>query len=256
VHGNDDVAALAGSYNEMLAALERSLGAQRQLVADASHELRTPITSIRTNSELLTGPVPLPDDDADRAIADIEEQSRELSALVEELLDLARATEPAGAAAPVDLDRIVEDAVERARPRAGNVDLDLASEPTRIVGTPGPLARAVANLLDNAIKWSPPGGRVQVRLARGLLSVADEGPGVAEADLPHVFERFYRAPDAREMPGSGLGLAIVKKVAEEHSGEVAISSPAGGGTLVTMRLPRIADQAEAAAVTMPQPSTR
>jgi len=243
----DEIARLARSFNAMLAALEASVGRQRQLVADASHELRTPLTSLRTNIEVLTLPTDLPDEERTRLLADVVEQLDELSGLVGDLVELAREQEPEQAVEDVRLDQLVAEAVERARRRPGAPLFAAELAPTLVRGVPARLDRAVANLLDNAAKWSPAGAEVTVRLEGGELSVRDRGPGIAPADLPHVFERFYRAPSARGLPGSGLGLAIVRQVAELHGGAVVAEAAPGGGALLRLTLPAEAVDGEPAA---------
>ena len=236
--GEDEVSRLAGSFNTMLEALERSQRAQRQLVADASHELRTPLTSLRTNLEVLARGGPPDPEDRDRLRADLVAQLEELSALVSDLVELARDEEPeAPSVEDVRFDRLVASAVERARRHAPAMTFQTALEPALVQAVPGRLDRAVANLLDNAAKWSPPGGVVDVRLQDGELTVRDRGPGIGPQDREQVFDRFFRADCARGRPGSGLGLAIVRQVAEGHGGTVAAEAADGGGALLRLRLP-------------------
>ena len=235
--GEDEVSRLATSFNTMLEALERSQRAQRQLVADASHELRTPLTSLRTNLEVLARGGPPDAGDRDRLRADLVAQLEELTALVGDLVELARDEEPeAPAVEDVRLDRLVAAAVERARRHAPAVTFATELEPALVQGVPPRLDRAVANLLDNAAKWSPPGGVVDVRLHDGELTVRDRGPGIS-GRRGQVFDRFFRADSARGRPGSGLGLAIVRQVAEFHGGTVAAEAADGGGALLRLRLP-------------------
>ncbi len=235
--GEDEVSRLAATFNSMLEALQRSQRAQRQLVADASHELRTPLTSLRTNLEVLARGDRLSEDDRGRIRADLVAQLEELTELVGDLVELARDEEPdAPAREDVRLDELVAAAVERARRHAPGVRFETELEPTIVEGVAPRLDRAVANLLDNAAKWSPPGGAVEVRLRRGELTVRDHGPGIAPADCPLVFDRFFRATEARGRPGSGLGLAIVRQVAEGHGGTVSAEAADGGGALLRMRL--------------------
>ena len=236
VEGADELARLAVSFNTMLEALERSLGAQRQLVADASHELRTPLTSVRTNVELLARRDGLTQGERERVLLDVVAQLEELSELVADVVELARGSEPAEELDDVRLDLLVAEEVERARRHSPRVSFDARLQPCVVRGAPRRLARAVANLLDNAAKWSPPGGRVEVAVAGGEVTVRDHGPGIAESDLPHVFDRFYRAPSARGLPGSGLGLAIVRQVAETHGGSVIAERADGGGALLRLKL--------------------
>jgi two-component system sensor histidine kinase MprB len=237
VAGDDEPARLAASFNRMLGALEQSVGAQRQLVADASHELRTPLTSVRMNIELLARNTSLPEPERERLLTATVAQLDEMTTLVAEILELARGDRQHLEPEDVQLDELVEDAIERARSAANGIAFDAALEPTLVRGVPSRLARAVGNLLDNAAKWSSPGGRVEVELAGGALTVRDHGPGIEEDDLPHVFDRFYRAASARSKPGAGLGLAIVRQVAEDHGGAVGAENAAGGGALLRLELP-------------------
>jgi two-component system sensor histidine kinase MprB len=236
--GEDELARLAASFNTMLEALDDSQRAQRRLVADASHELRTPLTSLRTNLEVLGRPGALPEADRERLRADLVAQIEELGMLVGDLIELARDGEPNGEPhEEVRLDELVACAVERARRHAPDVAFETDLEPCVATGARGRLDRAVANLLDNAAKWSPRGGTVEVVLRDGELTVRDHGPGIAAADLPHVFDRFYRATAARGRAGSGLGLAIVRHVAEGHGGSVRAEAAPGGGALLRLALP-------------------
>lgn len=232
VSGKDELARLARSFNTTLDALERAVEAQRQLVADASHELRTPIASLRANIQVLEDAEHLPETDRESLRADIIGELDELTALVGDVIELARGAKPTGATDDVRLDEIAEMLVDRARTRSTALSFDLHLEPTIVTGEPDRINRAVSNLLDNARKWSRPGGTVEVALADGVLSVRDHGPGFDERDLPHVFDRFYRAENARRMPGSGLGLAIVRQTAESHGGFVTAANAAGGGALL------------------------
>jgi two-component system sensor histidine kinase MprB len=236
VTGDDELARLARSFNTTLDALERSVESQRHLVADASHELRTPIASLRANIQTLEDADRLPPEELASLRADIVSELDELTALVGDVVELARGAKPRAALDDVRLDEIVASLVHRARGRADNdVRVEARLEPTLIAGEPDRISRAVSNLLDNARKWSPPGGVVEVVLKDGTLTVRDHGPGFAPADLPHLFERFYRADRARGMPGSGLGLSIVKQAAEAHGGAVAAENAPGGGALLRVR---------------------
>ncbi len=233
VVGDDELARLARSFNTTLDALERSVEAQRHLVADASHELRTPIASLRANIQTMQDEDRLPPDERERMRADIIGELDELTALVADVVELARGTKTGEAKDDVRLDRVVEDLVERAQRRAGDaVRFATELEPGLVRGEPERISRAVSNLLGNAAKWSPPGATVDVALSGGVLTVRDRGPGFDEDDLPHVFERFYRAAEARGMSGSGLGLAIVQQAAEAHGGFAeAFNAPDGGALL-------------------------
>jgi two-component system, OmpR family, sensor histidine kinase MprB len=231
VSGRDELGRLARSFNTTLDALERSVEAQRHLVADASHELRTPISSLRANIQTLEDADRLPAHELASLRADIVEELDELTALVADIVELARGTKPRELADDVRLDQIAEEIAERAQARTGVAFL-LNAEPTVVRGEPQRIQRAVANIVDNAVKWSPPGGTVELELSGGELTVRDHGPGFADADLPHVFERFYRAEAARGLPGSGLGLAIVRQAAEAHGGFATAGNAAGGGALL------------------------
>jgi two-component system, OmpR family, sensor histidine kinase MprB len=239
--GSDELARLARSFNAMLAALSASRHQQAQLVADAGHELRTPLTSLRTNIEVLMRAKDLAGPDREELLADVDAQLKELSTLVGDLVDLAREDErPHAEPMPVPFDEVVVRAVERAQRRAMSVHFDVSLEPGQVIAQPALLERAVMNVLDNAAKWSPPGGHVNVTLQANSgwhLTVSDQGPGIAPEDLPHIFERFYRAPTARSMPGSGLGLAIVKGVVTSHQGTIEVTPAPGGGTRVDIVLP-------------------
>jgi two-component system sensor histidine kinase MprB len=234
--GQDELSRLAVSFNTMLGALEESTRKQRQLVADASHELRTPLTSLRTNIEVLASGRRLPAAERKRLLADVVDQLTEMTTLIAELIELARAGQQQAVAEDVRLDLLTGEAVERARRNRPEVTFTTELEESLVQGVPETIDRAVANLLDNAAKWSPPGGEVEVKVRDAAVSVRDHGPGIDEDDLPYVFDRFYRAPSARGMPGSGLGLAIVRQVAESHRGDVVAERVEGGGTRMTLRL--------------------
>jgi two-component system, OmpR family, sensor histidine kinase MprB len=238
--GHDEIAQLATSFNQMLAALEDSLGAQRQLVADASHELRTPLASLRTNVEVLEHSDLLADEERRALLGDVVGQIEELTDLIGDLIDLARASEPEpdrGPPALVRLDRAAAGAVERAGSRFQSAQFELDASPAWVRVDEERLERALTNLLDNAVKWSPPGGTVEVTAREGTVAVRDHGPGISADDLPHVFDRFYRSASARGLPGSGLGLAIVKQVVETAGGSVSARNAAGGGAVLTVTLP-------------------
>jgi two-component system, OmpR family, sensor histidine kinase MprB len=233
--GRDELTRLARSFNRTLDALETSAAAQANLVADASHELRTPIASLRANIQVLEDADRLAPDDLADLRADIITELDELTALVGDIVELARGSRPADRLDDVQLDTLVAALVDRFERRFPQLTYERTLEPTVISGEPERMARAISNLLDNASKWSPPGGMIEVLLADGTVSVRDHGSGFAEQDLPHVFDRFYRASDARSTTGSGLGLAIVRQAAESHGGTVeALNAPDGGG-LVRVR---------------------
>ena len=227
---NDEVGRLASSFDSMLAALHESLTAQRQLVADASHELRTPLTSLTTNLDLLEDGAGLADPQAPALVRAAREQAGELDQLITDLLDLARYRESTPHRETVRLDLLADEAVRRLRLRVPPAAIDTELHPCLVDVDPAAVDHAVSNLVDNAIKWTPPGVAVRVVVENGQVSVTDHGPGIADEDLPRIFERFYRAPAARGMPGAGLGLAIVGGVAHANRGTVAVQTGPRGST--------------------------
>ena len=239
LEGDDELARLGASFDTMLAALDESQQQQRQLVADASHELGTPLTSIRTNVEVLARRNDLAPEAREALLGDLVGQLGEMSGLVTGLVELASEAPTELELGDVQLDELVEDAVARAARLAPQITFTSEFEPTIVRGVPGRLERAVANVLDNAVKWSEPGATVQVAVAHGAVTVRDHGPGIAEEDVPHIFDRFYRSAEARAMPGSGLGLAIVKRVVDEHGGTATVSRADGGGTIVRLGFPEV-----------------
>ena len=231
VSGRDELARLAESFNGALDALERSVAAQRHLIADASHELRTPLASLRANIQVLGEAARLPREEQENLRRDVVDELDQLTALVGDVVELARGAAAAGAPDDVRLDELVEGAVQSAR-RRSDLRFELELEPTMVSGQADRIGRAVSNLVDNARRWSPPGGIVEISLSDGILTVRDHGPGFNEADLPFVFDRFYRADDARKLSGSGLGLAIVRQAAEACGGSVEARNAPGGGALL------------------------
>ncbi|MFJ5225528.1 sensor histidine kinase [Streptomyces sp. NPDC088400] len=243
VEGEDEIARLSRSFNSMTAALASSRDRQSQLIADAGHELRTPLTSLRTNIELLarseeTGRA-IPPDDRKALMASVKAQMTELAALIGDLQELSRpdAADP-GPLQVVALHEIMASALERARLRGPDLTIGAELNPWYVRAEPAALERALVNVLDNAVKFSPPGGSVEVALSVwGELTVRDHGPGIPAEELPHVFERFWRSPTARALPGSGLGLSIVARTVQQTGGEVALRQAAGGGTVAAIRIP-------------------
>ena len=243
VEGEDEIARLSRSFNSMTAALASSRDRQSQLIADAGHELRTPLTSLRTNIELLarseeTGRA-IPPEDRKALMASVKAQMTELAALIGDLQELSRpdAADP-GPLQVVALHGIMASALERARLRGPDLIIGAELNPWYVRAEPAALERALVNVLDNAVKFSPPGGSVEVALsAWGELTVRDHGPGIPAEELPHVFERFWRSPTARALPGSGLGLSIVARTVQQTGGEIALRQAAGGGTVAAIRIP-------------------
>jgi two-component system sensor histidine kinase MprB len=247
VDGADEIARLGSSVKTLLAAIDTARNAQRTLIEDASHELRTPMTSIRTNIELLLEVERhpelahrLPPDERAKLLADLNAQMAELATLTTELVELARDESTREAPEDVELTEVIDAAVARVRVRAPGIRFATDLRPALVHGRPGELERMIVNVLDNAAKWSPPDGTVEITLKGGerhVLTVADNGPGIDESDRPHVFDRFYRATAARSRPGSGLGLAIVAQTAAQHGGSVAAAPNTPHGTVITVELP-------------------
>jgi two-component system sensor histidine kinase MprB len=241
--GGGELSRLATSFNAMLDALQSSMRAldtstrvQRQLVADASHELRTPVTSLRANIEVLQQSPSLSEGGGARLLSDVGEQLEDLTTLINDVIELARGDEPPDVLEDVRFDHVVAEAIERARLHAPSAHIDEDLQQTLVLGDPVRLARAVKNLIDNALKFGPRDGPIAVALSDGELTVRDHGPGIDASDIPHAFDRFYRGASARALPGSGLGLAIVRQVAEAHGGDVSVEAAPGGGTLMRLRL--------------------
>ncbi|MFE4976342.1 sensor histidine kinase [Kitasatospora sp. NPDC056651] len=245
VHGDDEIARLSTSFNSMSTALANSRERQTRLIADAGHELRTPLTSLRTNVDLLirsddTGR-PLPAATKTKLLGNMKAQMQELTVLIGDLLQLSRPDTPKSGPAPtvVALHELAGRAVERAKLRGPGLVFETTTEPWYVHGDAAGLERAVINLLDNAVKYSPPGGTIDVRLRQGVLTVRDHGPGIPSDELQYVFDRFWRSPSSRQLPGSGLGLSIVAQSVREAGGEVTLGPAADGGpgALATVRLP-------------------
>jgi len=234
--GRDEIGRLARAFASMLAALTRSRDQQQRLVQDAGHELRTPLTSLRANIDTLRRHPDLAAVPRGRVLVDLDSELRELSVLVEELVALAvdrRDDEPEQTVA---LDQLTARAVDRARRRSGR-SIVVDAEPATVVARPQQLLRAVGNLLDNAVKFSPEGTPIEVTVRPGRLQVRDHGPGIGPEDLPRVFDRFHRAVEARSLPGSGLGLAIVRQIVEDSGGSAGAVNHPDGGAVFTLELP-------------------
>jgi two-component system sensor histidine kinase MprB len=238
----DEVARLSRSFNSMTSALANSRELQQQLIADAGHELRTPLTSLRTNIELLTRSEetgrPIPAADRKALLASVKAQMTELASLIGDLQELSRSEGQRGERVQVvSLEDTLEAALRRARLRGPELTISASLEPWYTRAEPAALERAVVNVLDNAVKFSPEGGTIDVQLSGGVLTVRDHGPGIPEDELPHVFDRFWRSPSARALPGSGLGLSIVARTVQQAGGAVTLARAEGGGTVATVRLP-------------------
>ncbi|MFG2129025.1 sensor histidine kinase [Streptomyces sp. NPDC048751] len=238
----DEVARLSRSFNSMTSALASSRDLQQQLIADAGHELRTPLTSLRTNIELLTRSEetgrPIPEADRKALLASVKAQMTELASLIGDLQELSRSEGQRGERLQVvSLEDTVEAALRRARLRGPELTITASLDPWYVRAEPAALERAIVNILDNAVKFSPEAGTIEVQLTEGVLTVRDHGPGIPAEELPHVFDRFWRSPSARALPGSGLGLSIVARTVQEGGGEVTLARAEGGGTVVTVRLP-------------------
>jgi two-component system, OmpR family, sensor histidine kinase MprB len=244
IRSDDEVGELVVRFNLMLdrletsrSALDRSVRDQRQLVADASHELRTPITSLRTNIEVLLENPNLPEHDRRQLLNDVVEQTEELTALVAGLIELGRGDLRQAPPEHARLDELVEEATARARRNAPTVEFDAKLEPVTVECVPERLGHALNNLLDNAARHSPPGEVVQISLSDDGLRVRDHGSGIDPEDLPHIFDRFYRGTNSRGRPGSGLGLAIVRQVVQQHGGSISATNAPDGGAIFHMQLP-------------------
>jgi two-component system, OmpR family, sensor histidine kinase MprB len=240
---SDEVGRLGSSFDTMLAALHESVIAQRQLVADASHELRTPLTSLTTNLDLLEDGAALADPQAPALVRAAREQAGELDQLITDLLDLARYHESTPHRETVRLDLLTDQAVRRVRQRVPHPAIDTRLHPCLVDVDPAAVDHAVSNLVDNALKWTPSDAAVSVVVVNGQVSVTDHGPGIADEDLPRIFERFYRATAARGMPGAGLGLAIVGGVAHANNGTVEVRTGPHGSTF-TLAFPPVPSAVE------------
>ena len=252
LRGMDELTDLTKSFNVMMATLANSRDRQRRLIADAGHELRTPLTSLRTNVELLVADERqgmLPPGARSEILRDIAAQLGEFTTLIGDLVHLSREESVAPHPEPIELSDVVGNALARAKRRGPGLVFDVQLDPFYLVGEPESLERAITNLLDNAVKFSPPGGVITVRLTGDRLRISDQGPGIAAEDLPLVFDRFYRSQQARTTPGSGLGLSIVAQTIKAHGGWVKAGLSADGGAEFTVRLPGSSDPFESPATT-------
>ncbi|WP_323185532.1 HAMP domain-containing sensor histidine kinase [Kitasatospora sp. NBC_01287] len=260
VQGNDEIARLAGSFNSMSVALANSRERQTRLIADAGHELRTPLTSLRTTVDLLirsdeTGR-PLPPATKTKLLGNMKAQMQELTLLIGDLLQLSRpdSPKPGQNVATVAFHEIAQRAVDRGKLRGPSLVFNVELEPWFVRADAAALERAVMNLLDNAVKYSPPGGAIDVVLSQGRLTVRDHGPGIPADELQYVFDRFWRSPSSRQLPGSGLGLSIVAQTIQDSGGQVALgpAQDGGPGALAVVRLPGSADQPPAVPPVLPR----
>ena len=243
-HAKGEIATLASWFNQLLRLVASMRERQIRLVLDAGHELRNPLTSVRTNVDLLAVDLRhdrLSADQRIEIIGDVQQQLGELSGLVSDLTHLAR-DEDEVRPQPVDVCEVVDAAVDRVRRRGPDQVFDVDLHPLFMMGHAESLGRAVMNLLDNAVKWSPCGGTIRVRLEGNRLRVSDEGPGIPDADLPYVFDRFFRGQTGRGTPGTGLGLSIVAKAVEDHGGSVTVGRAASGGAEFTLQLPGVSSR--------------
>ncbi|RAJ39801.1 two-component system sensor histidine kinase MprB [Kitasatospora sp. SolWspMP-SS2h] len=235
VNGKDEIARLATSFNSMSTALANSRERQTRLIADAGHELRTPLTSLRTNVDLLIRSDAqgraLPAETRARMLGNMKAQMQELTVLIGDLLQLSRpdTPNPEAVRTVVPFHETVGRALERGRLRGPSLTFETDVRPWYVHGDPAALERAVINLLDNAVKYSPPAGTIEVSLRDGRLTVRDHGPGIPAEELPYVFDRFWRSPSSRQLPGSGLGLSIVAQTVRDTGGQVSLGPAPHGG---------------------------
>ncbi len=251
VDGSGELADLGRSFNTMLGTLASSRERQKRLIADAGHELRTPLTALRTNVELLVADERsnmLPEGARGDILRDIAGQLGEFTTLVGDLVHLSREDVVEPHPEPIDLRDVINSAIARAKRRGPSLSFDVELNPLYLVGEPDSLERAITNLLDNAVKFSPPGGTIHVLLEGDRLRISDQGPGIPDDELPHVFDRFWRSPSARNAPGSGLGLSIVAQTIKAHGGWVKAGRSAEGGAEFIVRLPGEASPPEETAV--------
>jgi two-component system sensor histidine kinase MprB len=244
VQGPSEVAELEQSFNMMMESLAVSRKQQNRLIADAGHELRTPLTSLRTNIELLIADEKaqmLPEGARPQILSDVAAQLGEFTALVNDLVVLSRGdVEPRNLIA-LDFSEVVSRAIARTQRRGPSMVFDVSLEPIYVMGDAVALERAVTNLLDNAVKYSPQGGVITVTLDADGLVVLDEGPGISDEDIPHIFERFYRSDSSRNTPGTGLGLSIVDHTITAHGGTIEVASGSLGGAKFTVHLPEVTE---------------
>ncbi len=240
--GRDEVGRLGVAFNEMLGRLAAAKEEQRRLVQNASHELRTPLTSLRTNVSVMKRFDRLSPEAQRRLVDDLQGETRELTDLVNELVGLATETYQDEPVQEVVLREVAERVAARARRRTGR-EIVVDADSSAVMGRPGALERALSNPVENAAKFDPQGtAPIEIHIRDGVVEVRDRGPGIAEAELAHIFERFYRSPSARGLPGSGLGLSMVHDIAAAHGGTVFAYNREGGGAVIGMRLPTVPEE--------------
>lgn len=238
VSGSDETARLGTAFNKMLMSLSQARQEQQRLVQNAGHELRTPLTSLRTNVFALTNSENITDDQRRRILADLRSETEELTVLINEVVDLATDSRSDEPSEPVALGELVEQVVARARQRSSR-EFRVYADQSVVLARRSMLARAIGNLVENAVKFDPTGAAIDVTCANGRVEVADHGPGFGEGEEQLVFERFYRADSSRSLPGSGLGLAIVADVVSQHGGNVYAANRPGGGAVIGFQLPTL-----------------
>ncbi len=234
--GRDEVGRLSAAFRRMLNALARSRDDQQRLVQDAGHELRTPLTSLRTNLDVLRRYPDLPADQRRQVVDDLHAETEELVLLVEEVVAVASGGLDDDPFEPFSLGDVTRELAARYERRSGRV-VRVEADESPVEGQLGAVQRAISNLLDNARKFDPSGGVIDVRVFHGTVQVLDRGPGIADDEQALVFERFHRSAEARTLPGSGLGLSIVRDVVTRHHGTVQVASRDGGGAVVGFTLP-------------------
>ncbi|MDD6793027.1 MAG: HAMP domain-containing sensor histidine kinase, partial [Thermobifida fusca] len=240
--GRDEVGRLGAAFNEMLGRLAAAKEEQRRLVQNASHELRTPLTSLRTNVSVMKQFDRLSPEAQQRLVDDLQGETRELTDLVNELVSLATETYQDEPVQEVVLREVAERVAARSRRRTGR-EIIVDADDSAVLGRPGALERAISNPVENSAKFDPEGtAPIEIHIRDGVVEVRDRGPGIAESELAHIFERFYRSPAARGLPGSGLGLSMVHDIAAAHGGTVFAYNREGGGAVIGMRLPTIPDE--------------
>lgn len=242
VEGDDELSQLASRFNAMLSALKSSKATQHQLVRDASHELRTPLTALRMNVDLLERAPDIEPETRRLIVGEISTEIGELTALVTELVDTATDSLPEMPFTPVLLADVAQTAAADARRRSQRT-IVVKDDGSLVLGSRPELVRAIGNLIGNAIKWSDADTAIRIEIETGSVTVIDEGTGISGDELGHIFERFYRTTEARQIPGSGLGLSIVERIVTDHGGFVFAESTLGEGSRIGFTIPPVAPEA-------------